>query len=172
MPEWVAVQPKLTVVAAGGAVTGVTVGPEHGLGFEAYGATAPLAFSGSCTAAAQASVNGDGSLGAVTVTAGGVGCSGTTAATVNVAGTWMKASPVNLVTGTGMVFVGGNLNRSVFGGNGGYTARNACLRTSGDGDGRGRDAASFRDGLSGAGGGRWGGDGERGEWLYRLGESF
>jgi hypothetical protein len=66
-PEWVAVQPKLTVSATGGAVTAVSVGPEHGLGFEAYGASVPLMFSGSCTAAAKATVNGDGSLGAVTV---------------------------------------------------------------------------------------------------------
>ncbi len=133
-PEWVAVQPRLTVAAAGGAVTGVVVGPEHGLGFEAYGATVPLAFSGSCTAAARAQVNGDGSLGTVTVTAGGVGCSGTTTATVNVAGTWMKASPVNLVTGTSMVFAGGNLNR----GNGGYSVWNAAAsRTVGMGMGGG-----------------------------------
>jgi len=138
MPEWVAVAPKLTVVAAGGAVTAVAVGPEHGLGFEAYGAAVPLVFSGSCTAAAKANVNGDGSLGTVTVTAGGVGCSGTTTATVQVAGTWMKASPVNLVTGTGMVFLGGNLNRSVFGGNGGYTVWNAAgSRTLGTGMGGG-----------------------------------
>ena len=88
MPQWVAVQPKLTVSATGGAVTAVTVGPEHGLGFEAYGVSVPLAFSGSCTAAASAAVNADGSLGAVTVSAGGVGCSGTTAATANVAGTY------------------------------------------------------------------------------------
>jgi len=121
MPEWVAVQPKLTVNASGGAVTSVTVGPEHGLGFEAYGPTASLAFSGSCTAAAKAAVNADGSLGAVTVTTGGVGCSGTTAATVNVAGTWAPAKAVNLVAGTGMVFAGGNLDR----GNGGFTVWNA-----------------------------------------------
>jgi hypothetical protein len=142
-PEWVAVAPKLTVLAAGGAVTGVNVGPEHGLGFEAYGATVPLAFSGSCTAAARAAVNGDGSLGTVTVTAGGIGCSGTTTATVNVAGSWMKASPVNLVTGTSMVFVGGNLNRSVAGGGGGYTVWNAAnSRTMGMGMGGGGTLAA------------------------------
>jgi hypothetical protein len=121
LPEWVAVQPKLTVSATGGAVTAVSVGPEHGLGFEAYGASVPLMFSGSCTAAAKATVNGDGSLGAVTVTAGGVGCSGTTVATVNVAGTWAPAKPVNLVAGTNLVFAGGNLLK----GNGGYTVWNA-----------------------------------------------
>jgi hypothetical protein len=142
-PQWVAVQPKLTVTAAGGAVTAVAVGPEHGLGFEAYGVAVPLKFSGSCTAAATAGVNGDGSLGAVTVTAGGVGCSGTTTATVNVAGTWMKAAPVNLVTGTGMVFAGGNLNRSVAGGNGGYTVWNAAnSRTLGMGLGGGGTLAA------------------------------
>ena len=139
MPEWVAIQPKLTVVAAGGAVTAVAVGPEHGLGFEAYGATVPLVFSGSCTAVATAGVNADGSLGSVTVTAGGIGCSGTTTATVNAAGTWMKASPVNLVTGTGMVFAGGNLNR----GNGGYTVWNAAgSRTLGTGMGGGGTLAA------------------------------
>ena len=122
MPQWVAVQPKLTVAAAGGAVTGVTVGPEHGLGFEAYGATVPLTFSGSCTAAATAAVNSDGSLGTVTVTAGGVGCSGTTTATVNAAGTWVSAKPVNLVTGSNVTFIGGNLLK----GNGGYTVWNAA----------------------------------------------
>jgi hypothetical protein len=122
MPQWVAVRPKLTVNAAGGAVTSVTVGPEHGLGFEAYGASVPLAFSGSCTAVAVAAVNGDGSLGAATVTAGGVGCSATTVATVNVPGTWVPAKPVNLVAGSDLVFVGGNLLK----GNGGYTVWNAA----------------------------------------------
>ena len=121
MPQWVAVQPRLTVSATGGAVTAVTVGPEHGLGFEAYGTAAPLGFSGSCTAAANAAVNADGSLGAVTVSAGGVGCSGTTVATVNVAGTYLPARPVNLVTGTNLVFLGGNLLK----GNGGYSVWNA-----------------------------------------------
>ena len=90
-PVWTAVSPKLTVAASGGAVTAVTVGPEHGLGFEGYGVAVPLAFSGSCTAAANAAVNGDGSLGIVTVTAGGIGCSGTTTATVNVSGTTLPA---------------------------------------------------------------------------------
>ncbi|WP_263350694.1 glycoside hydrolase family 55 protein [Acidicapsa acidisoli] len=122
LPEWVAVQPKLTVNAAGGAVTSVTVGPEHGLGFEAYGVSVPLAFSGSCTAAATAALNGDGSVGAVTVTAGGVGCSTTTVATVNAPGTWVPAKPVNLVAGKDLVFVGGNLLK----GNGGYTVWNAA----------------------------------------------
>ncbi len=53
-PQWLAVQPALVVHAAGGAVSSVSVGPDHGLGFEAYGVTVPLAFSGSCTAAANA----------------------------------------------------------------------------------------------------------------------
>lgn len=126
LPEWMAVQPKLTVAASGGAVTGVTVGPDHGLGFEAYGPTVPLAFSGSCTAAAKAAVNGDGSLGAVTVTTGGVGCSATTTATVQEPGTWMPAKAVNLVTGTGMFFAGGNLLK----GNGGYSVWNAAASRS------------------------------------------
>jgi hypothetical protein len=99
MPAWDAVQPKLTIAASGGAVTGVTVGPEHGLGFDPYGATLPLTFSGSCTAAATAAVNTNGSIGTVTVTTGGVGCSGTTTATLNVAGTWDTAAPVNLISG-------------------------------------------------------------------------
>ncbi len=121
-PLWVAVQPKLTVAAAGGAVTSVAVGPEHGLGFEAYGTTVPLVFSGSCTAQAKATVNGDGSLNAVTMIAGGVGCSGTTTATVGVAGTWFPAKPVNLVAGSNLTFEGGNLQK----GNGGYTVWNAA----------------------------------------------
>ena len=37
MPSWIAVQPSLTVTAAGGAVTAVNVGNEHGLGFDPYG---------------------------------------------------------------------------------------------------------------------------------------
>ena len=55
MPAWNAVQPKLTVTAAGGAVTAVTVGTEHGLGWDPYGTSVPVAFSGSCTAQATAS---------------------------------------------------------------------------------------------------------------------
>ena len=121
-PEWVAVQPKLTVAASGGAVTGVTVGPEHGLGFEAYGATIPLSFSGSCAAAGNVQVNSDGSLGTATVTAGGFGCSLTTVATVNAAGTWVPGRPVNLITGQNMSFSGGNL----LAGKGGYTVWNAA----------------------------------------------
>jgi hypothetical protein len=121
LPSWIAVQPQLTVTAAGGAVTAVTVGPEHGLGFDPYGMTVPLAFSGSCTAQANAAVNANGSLSAVTVTAGGVGCSGTTTATVNVASTWDTVAPVNLIGGQNMTFFAGNLLK----GNGGYTVWNA-----------------------------------------------
>jgi len=121
LPSWNVAAPALTVAASGGAVSGVTVGSEHGLGFDPYGTTVPLAFSGSCTATASAAVNSNGSLGAVTVTAGGVGCSGTTTATVNVAGTWDTAAPVNLVGGQDMTFFAGNLLK----GNGGYTAWNA-----------------------------------------------
>ena len=127
-PQWVAVQPALVVHATGGAVTSVSVGPEHGLGFEAYGVAAPLQFSGSCTAAANAAVNSDGSLGAVTVTAGGVGCSGTTTASINAAGTWLPAKAVNLIAGTNMTFFGGNLLKGV----GGYSVWNAAgSRTTG-----------------------------------------
>ena len=42
LPAWQAVQPQLTVTAAGGAVTGVTVGTEHGLGFDPYGTQVPV----------------------------------------------------------------------------------------------------------------------------------
>lgn len=137
IPAWYTVQPTLAVAAAGGAVTGVTVGSNHGLGFDPYGATLPLTFSGSCTAAANAAVNTDGSIGAVTVTTGGVGCSGTTTATLNVAGTWDTAAPVNLISGQGQTIIGGNLLK----GNGGYTAWNAT--------------ASHTDGAQlGGGGGR------------------
>jgi hypothetical protein len=122
LPVWNAVQPQLTVSASGGAVIGVTVGPEHGLGFDPYGAQVPLALSGSCAAQAAASVNSDGSIGTVTVTAGGAGCSGTTTASVNAAGTWDTAAPVNLIGGQNMTFFDGNLLK----GNGGYTVWNAA----------------------------------------------
>jgi hypothetical protein len=121
LPAWDAVQPQLTVTAAGGAVTGVSVGSEHGLGFDPYGTQVPLQFSGSCTAQATASVNSNGSIGTVTVTSGGVGCSGTTTASVNVAGIWDTDAPVNLIAGQSMTFMGGNLLK----GNGGYTVWNA-----------------------------------------------
>jgi hypothetical protein len=121
MPSWTAVQPQLTVTASGGAVTGVTAGPEHGLGFDPYGTQVPLLFSGSCTAAAKASVNADGSIGTISVTQGGVGCSGTTTASVNVAGNWDTAAAVNLIGGQDMTFFAGNLLK----GNGGYTVWNA-----------------------------------------------
>ena len=120
-PLWNAVQPQLTVTAAGGAVTAVAVGSEHGLGFDPYGTQVPLQFGGSCTAAATASVNSDGSIGAITVTQGGVGCSGSTTASVNVAGTWDTAAPVNLIGGQNMTLFAGNLLK----GNGGYTVWNA-----------------------------------------------
>ncbi len=122
LPEWVAVQPQLTVTAISGAVTAVSVGPEHGLGFDPYGPTVPLVFSGSCTASANVAVNADGSLGAVTITSAGFGCSSTTTATVNVAGTWMTSKPVNLISGQKMIALGGSLLI----GNGGYTVWNAA----------------------------------------------
>ena len=69
-----------------------------------------------------ADVNSDGSIGAVSVTQGGSGCSGTTTASVNVAGTWDAAAAVNLIGGQSMMFFGGNLLK----GNGGYTVWNAA----------------------------------------------
>jgi hypothetical protein len=122
MPTWTAVQPLLTVAAAGGAVTGVTVGSEHGLGFDPYGSQAGLKFSGSCTAQANAAVNSNGSIGAVTVTQGGVGCSATTTASVNVAGTWDTAAAVNLIGGQNITVLAGTL----LNGNGGYTVWTAA----------------------------------------------
>jgi hypothetical protein len=122
LPTWTAVQPQLTVTASGGAVTGVTVGPELGLGFDPYGATVPLTFSGSCTAHATANVNSNGSIGTISVTAGGVGCSGSTTASVNAAGTWDTAAAVNLIGGQNMAFFAGNLLK----GQGGYTVWNAA----------------------------------------------
>ena len=141
LPTWDAVQPLLTVTAAGGAITAVTAGSEHGLGFDRYGATVPLQFSGSCTAQANAAVNSDGSIGSVTVTAGGVGCSGTTTASVNAAGTWDTAAAVNLIGGQDMTFFAGNLLK----GSGGYTVWNAT------------SSASDGTQLGGGGGNRPGG---------------
>jgi hypothetical protein len=125
-PAWNAVQPQLTVTAAGGAVTAVAVGSEHGLGFDPYGTQVPLSFSGSCTAQATASVNSNGSIGTVTATSGGVGCSGTTTASVSVADTWDTDAPVNLVSGQNMTFFSGNLLK----GSGGYTVWNASASQS------------------------------------------
>jgi hypothetical protein len=122
LPAWNAVQPQLTVTAAGGAVTAVTAGPEYGLGFDPYGTQVSLTFSGSCTAQATASVNSNGSIGTINVTLGGVGCSGSTTASVNAAGTWDTAAPVNLIGGQNMTFFAGNLLK----GNGGYTVWNAA----------------------------------------------
>ena len=126
MPTWNAVQPALTVTAAGGAVTAVTVGSEHGLGWDPYGTSVPVAFSGSCTAQATATVNANGSIAGVTVTQGGVGCSATTTASVNAPGTWDTAAPVNLIGGQDMTFFAGNLLK----GNGGYTVWNAASSAS------------------------------------------
>jgi len=122
LPSWVVVAPGLSVTASGGAVTAVTVGTEHGLGFDPYGTQVPLAFSGSCTAQATASVNSDGSIGTVTVQQGGVGCSTSTTAGINVAGTWDTAAAVNLIGGQNVTLLGGNLLK----GNGGYTVWNAA----------------------------------------------
>jgi hypothetical protein len=120
-PAWNAVAPALTVTAAGGAVTAVTLGSEHGLGWDPYGVSVPIAFSGSCTAQASAAVNTSGAITGVTVTAGGVGCSTTTTASLNAAGTWDTAAPVNLIGGQNMTLFAGNLLK----GNGGYTVWNA-----------------------------------------------
>ncbi|MGD0729809.1 MAG: hypothetical protein ABR956_00995 [Terracidiphilus sp.] len=125
-PTWTPVQPQLTVAAAGGAVTAVTVGSEHGLGFDPYGTQIPVAFSGSCTAQAAAGVNSNGSIGAITVTQGGVGCSGTTTASLNVAKNWDTAAPVNLISGQNMSVFGGNLLH----GSGGYTVWSASASQS------------------------------------------
>jgi len=125
-PVWNAVAPTLTVSASGGAVTAVTVGSEHGLGFDPYGTQIPLTFSGSCTAQAKANVSSNGSLGTVTVTAGGVGCSATTTASLSAAGTWDTSAPVNLIAGQNMALFGGNLLK----GNGGYTVWNAASSAS------------------------------------------
>ena len=118
---WYAVQPQLTVTALGGAVTGVAVGVEKGLGFDPYGTQVAVGFSGSCTAQATASVNANGSIGTVTVTQGGTGCSSMTTASLVAAGTWDTAAPVNLIGGQNMTLTGGNLLTS----NGGYTVWNA-----------------------------------------------
>jgi hypothetical protein len=136
LPVWDAVQPALTVLASGGAVTGVTVGSQAGLGFDPYGTQVPLTFSGSCTAQAVGNVNSNGTIGTVTVTQGGVGCSGTTTASVNVAGTWDTSAPVNLIAGQNITFYGGNLLK----GNGGYTVWNAA------------DSMSYGTQLDGGGG--------------------
>ncbi len=70
MPAWYAVQPALTVTTTGGAVTAVTVGSDHGLGWDPYGTSVPVAFSGSCTAQATAAVSANGSIGSVNGDAG------------------------------------------------------------------------------------------------------
>ena len=69
-------------------------------------------------------VNANGSIAGVTVTQGGVGCSATTTASVNAAGTWDTAAPVNLIGGQNMTFFAGNLLK----GTGGYTVWNAAAR--------------------------------------------
>jgi hypothetical protein len=120
-PAWNAVAPALTVTTAGGAVTAVTLGSEHGLGWDPYGVSVPVAFSGSCTAQANAAVNTSGAISGVSITLGGVGCSTTTTASLNAAGTWDTAAPVNLIGGQNMTFFAGNLLK----GNGGYTVWNA-----------------------------------------------
>jgi hypothetical protein len=121
VPAWNAVQPALAVTTAGGAVTAVTVGSEQGLGWDPYGASVPIAFSGLCSAQATAGVNANGAISGVNVTQGGVGCSSTTTASLNAAGTWDTAAPVNLIGGQNMTFFAGNLLK----GNGGYTVWNA-----------------------------------------------
>ena len=126
MPTWNAIQPQLIVTTAGGAVTSVTPGSEHGLGWDPYGTTVPVAFSGGCTAQATAAVNSNGAIGSVTVTQGGVGCSATTTASIYAIGTWDTAAPVNLIGGQDMTFFAGNLLK----GTGGYTVWNATSSAS------------------------------------------
>jgi hypothetical protein len=126
LPAWTAVQPALTVMAAGGAVSAVTVGNEHGLGWDPYGVSVPVAFSGSCTAQATAAVSANGAISGVAVTQGGVGCSSTTTASMNATGTWDTAAPVNLIGGQNMTFFAGNLLK----GSGGYTVWNAASSAS------------------------------------------
>ncbi len=135
-PTWIAVQPALTVTAAGGAVTAVTVGSEHGLGWDPYGASVPVSFSGSCTAQATAAVNANGSIGSVAVTQGGVGCSATTTASLNAAGTWDTAAAVNLIGGQNTTLFAGNMLEGM----GGYTVWNAS------------NSASYGTQLDGGGG--------------------
>jgi hypothetical protein len=142
-PSWIAVQPSLAVTTSGGAVTAIAVGSEEGLGFDPYGTTVPVAFSSGCTASATAAVNSDGSIGSVTVSAGGTGCSSTTTASVNAAGTWDTAAAVNLIGGAHQMFFGGNLLE----GAGGYTVWNAV------------DSQSHGTQLAGGGGGNLPGGG-------------
>ena len=136
VPAWNAVQPALTVTTAGGAVTAVTVGSEQGLGWDPYGTSVPVVFSGLCSAQATATVNANGAISGVNVTQGGVGCSATTTASLNAAGTWDTAAPVNLIGGQDMTFFAGNLLK----GNGGYTVWNAA------------NSASYGTQLDGGGG--------------------
>ncbi len=136
MPAWNAVAPALTVAASGGAVTAVTVGGQNGLGWDPYGSSVPIGFSGACTAQATATVNANGSIASVAVTQGGVGCSSTTTASVNEPGTWDTAAAVNLVGGQDMTLFAGNL----LNGNGGYTVWNAT------------NSASYGTGVGGGGG--------------------
>jgi hypothetical protein len=125
-PAWSAVQPALTVATAGGAVTAVALGSEHGLGWDPYGTSVPVAFSGLCTAQATAQVNANGAISNMAVTQAGVGCSAATTANLNAAGTWDTAAPVNLIGGQNMTFFAGNLLK----GNGGYTVWNATSSAS------------------------------------------
>ena len=151
MPTWNAAQPALAVTAAGGAVTAVTVGSEQGLGWDPYGTSVPVAFSGSCTAQATATVNATGSIAGVTVTQGGVGCSSTTTASINTPGTWDTAAAVNLIGGQDMTFFAGNLLK----GNGGYTVWNATTSasygTQVDGGGGALPGGGTYDALAGSG---------------------
>ncbi|MGB6857369.1 MAG: hypothetical protein WBE03_10840, partial [Terracidiphilus sp.] len=141
----------LAVTAAGGAVTAVTVGSEQGLGWDPYGTSVPVAFSGSCTAQATATVNATGSIAGVTVTQGGVGCSSTTTASINTPGTWDTAAAVNLIGGQDMTFFAGNLLK----GNGGYTVWNATTSasygTQVDGGGGALPGGGTYDALAGSG---------------------
>ena len=76
-----------------------------------YGTQVPLAFSGSCTAQANASVNSNGSIGTVTVTAGNTNCPGRAATSINIRRRRMSSAG-DLVGGQNMTFFAGNLLKS------------------------------------------------------------
>jgi hypothetical protein len=142
LPVWNAVQPQLTVTAAG------RRGDGGGGGFGARTGIRSVWDAGSVDVQRELHGAGDGEREQRRVdwdghvTQGGVGCSGTTTASVNVAGTWDTAAPVNLIGGQNMTFFGGNLLK----GNGGYTVWNAAGSTElWNAVGRGRrDAAGRR----------------------------
>ena len=122
LPQWDAVQPQLTVTAAGGAVKGGNGGSGQGLGFDPYGTEIPVTFSGACTAAGhgqreQQRVDRDDQR-----DAGRGGLLGNDDGELERGGAWDTAAPVNLISGQSMALFGGNLLK----GKGGYTVWNAA----------------------------------------------